>query len=170
VLGRASHAEPPNVRLVAADLEQAGIDGLNLPDQATWSSVDVTIHLERSVTEATLHAIASKHPRTTLVANFLPGAKALDLPCEAVRTASTMAVAAAGEPFLASYRGQVPQLLSEAGFSDVDLLDADAPAPGICGTDRPTPSKLDRNRHRRRSDACAPTDHTSACGHWRSKR
>jgi methyltransferase (TIGR00027 family) len=126
-LRRAGLAEPPNVRFVAGDLERVRIDDLDLPDRATWSWMGVTMYLQRSVTEATLHAIASKRPGTTLVVDFLLGAEALDPLGEAVRATATVTVAAANEPVIASYtKKQVAQLLGEAGFSDVELWDADA--------------------------------------------
>jgi methyltransferase (TIGR00027 family) len=126
-LRRAGLAEPPNVRFVAGDLERVRIDDLDLPDRATWSWMGVTMYLQRSVTEATLHAIASKRPGTTLVVDFLLGAEALDPLGEAVHATATVTVAAANEPVIASYtKEQVAQLLGEAGFSDVELWDADA--------------------------------------------
>jgi hypothetical protein len=83
------------------------------------------MYLERSVTAATLHAIASKRPGTTLVANFLLDAEALDPLGKAVRATSAVTVAAANEPIVASYtKDQVAHLLGDAGFSDVELLDA----------------------------------------------
>ena len=85
------------------------------------------MYLKHSATETTLHAIASKRPGTTLVANFLLDAGSLDPLGEAVRAASTVTVAAANEPIVATYtKDQVAQLLGEAGFNDVELWDADA--------------------------------------------
>jgi hypothetical protein len=85
------------------------------------------MYLERSVTEATLHAIASKRPGTTLVANFLLGTEALDPLGELVRAASAVTIATADEPIVASCtKDQVAHLLGEAGFNDVELLDAEA--------------------------------------------
>jgi O-methyltransferase involved in polyketide biosynthesis len=76
---------------------------------------------------ATLRAIAAGQPGTTLVVNFLLAASALDELGHAVRDSSAATVAAAGEPVVATYtRAEVAALLAEAGFGDVELLDASA--------------------------------------------
>jgi methyltransferase (TIGR00027 family) len=124
-LRRAGLAEPANIRFVAADLSVAPIAGLGAPDRATWNWMGVTMYLEPRVTEAALHAIASGSPGTTLVVNFLLAAGTLDALAHAVRDSSVAAVAAAGEPVVATYTTeQVVDLLRDARFSKVKLFDA----------------------------------------------
>jgi hypothetical protein len=61
----------------------------------------------------------------TLVVNFLLAAGALDELGHAVRESTAAAVAAAGEPVVATCtRDEVAALLDEAGFGEVELLDA----------------------------------------------
>jgi methyltransferase (TIGR00027 family) len=124
-LRRAGLAEPPNVRFVAADLSATTVGDLPLPDRATWNWLGVTMYLEPGATKAALRAIAARAPGTTLVANFLLSADTLDELGRAARESSAAAVAAAGEPVVATYTtGQVADLLGEAGFGGFELLDA----------------------------------------------
>jgi methyltransferase (TIGR00027 family) len=124
-LRRAGLAEPANVRFVAADLSVAAVGDLGIPAHATWNWLGVTMYLRPEATAATLRAIAAGHAGTTLVANFLLAAGALDGLGHAVRESAATTVAAAGEPVLATYtRDEVAGLLEEVGFGDVELLDA----------------------------------------------
>jgi methyltransferase (TIGR00027 family) len=124
-LRRAGLAEPPNVRFVAADLSAAPVGDLPLPGRATWNWLGVTMYLEPGPTQAALRAIAARAPGTTLVVNFLLSADTLDELGRAARESSAAAVSAAGEPVVATYTtGQVADLLGEAGFGRVELLDA----------------------------------------------
>jgi methyltransferase (TIGR00027 family) len=126
-LRRSGLSTPPNVRFIAADLSQTAVHDLDLPERATWNWMGVTMYLERSETEATLRAIASGRAGTTLVANFLLPPDALDALGDAVRKTSTVTLAAAHEPVVASYStDQVVTLLRDTGFSGISLLDADA--------------------------------------------
>jgi methyltransferase (TIGR00027 family) len=126
-LRRSGLSTPPNVRFIAADLSQTAVHDLDLPERATWNWMGVTMYLERSETEATLRAIASGRAGTTLVANFLLPPDALDALGDAVRKTSTVTLAAAHEPVVASYStDQVVTLLRDTGFGGISLLDADA--------------------------------------------
>ena len=124
-LRRAGLAEPANVRFVAADLSVAAIGDLGAPDLATWNWLGVTMYLPPEATAAALRAIASGRTGTTLVVNFLLAAGTLDVLGRAVRESTAAVVAADGEPVVATYsRDEVAGLLTEAGFSGIELLDA----------------------------------------------
>jgi methyltransferase (TIGR00027 family) len=124
-LRRAGLSEPGNVRFAAADLSATGVADLETPAYATWNWLGVTMYLPRAATAATLRAIAARRAGTTLVVNFLLAAGTLDALGQAMRGSSTAAVAAAGEPVVAAYtRDEVAELLEEAGFGVVELLDA----------------------------------------------
>jgi methyltransferase (TIGR00027 family) len=126
-LRRAGLAEPANVRFLPADLSVISVGDLGIPAHATWNWLGVTMYLPPKATAATLRAIAAGQPGTTLVVNFLLAASALDELGHAVRDSSAATVAAAGEPVVATYsRAEVVALLAEAGFGDVELLDASA--------------------------------------------
>jgi methyltransferase (TIGR00027 family) len=126
-LRRAGLAEPANVRFLPTDLSVTSVGDLGTPAHATWNWLGVTMYLPPEATVATLRAIAAGQPGTTLVVNFLLAASALDELGHAVRDSSAAAVAAAGEPVVATYtRAEVAALLAEAGFGDVELLDASA--------------------------------------------
>jgi O-methyltransferase involved in polyketide biosynthesis len=85
------------------------------------------MYLEPSATQAVLRAIAAGSQGTTLVVNFLLAADMLDALARSVRDASVAAVAAAGEPVVATYtRDQVEDLLRTAGFGRVEIFDATA--------------------------------------------
>lgn len=126
-LRRSGLPTPPNVRFIAADLSKTAVHDLGLPERGTWNWMGVTMYLERAETEATLRAIASGRAGTTLVANFLLPPDAMDTLGDAVRTTSTVALAAVHEPVVASYStDQVVTLLRDTGFSGISLFDADA--------------------------------------------
>jgi methyltransferase (TIGR00027 family) len=126
-LRRHGLAEPAHVRFVPADLAAAAVEDLGLPDLATWNWLGVTMYLEPSATQAVLRAIAAGSPGTTLVVNFLLAADVLDALARSVRDASVAAVAAAGEPVVATYpRDQVEDMLRIAGFGQVEIFDATA--------------------------------------------
>jgi len=120
-------AEPAHVRFVPADLVTAAVRDLGLPDLATWNWLGVTMYLEPAATQAVLRAIAATSRGTTLVVNFLLAAGPLDPLARSVRDASAAAVAAAGEPVVATYtRDQAEDLLRTAGFSRIEMFDAAA--------------------------------------------
>jgi methyltransferase (TIGR00027 family) len=120
-------AEPAHVRFVPADLATAAVRDLGLPDLATWNWLGVTMYLEPAATQAVLRAIAAASHGTTLVVNFLLAAGPLDALARSVRDASAAAVAAAGEPVVATYtRDQAEDLLRTAGFSRIEMFDATA--------------------------------------------
>ena len=124
-LHRAGLAEPANVRFVAADLSVAAIGDLGVPALATWNWLGVTMYLAPEATAAALRAIASGRTGTTLVVNFLLAAGTLDALGRAVRESTAAVVAADGEPVVATYsRDEVADLLAEAGFGAIELLDA----------------------------------------------
>jgi methyltransferase (TIGR00027 family) len=126
-LRRSGLAEPANVRFVPADLAVAAVRDLGLPDLATWNWLGVTMYLEPTATQAVLRAIAARSHGTTLVVNFLLAAGMLDALARSVRDVSVAAVAAAGEPVVATYtRDQAEDLLRTAGFGRVEMLDATA--------------------------------------------
>jgi methyltransferase (TIGR00027 family) len=125
VLRRAGLAEPVNVRFVAADLSATAIGDLGIPALATWNWLGVTMYLPPETTAAALRAIAAGRSGTTLVVNFLLPAGTLDAVGHAVRGSAVAAVAAAGEPVVATYtRDEAADLLGEAGFGGVELFDA----------------------------------------------
>jgi len=124
-LRRAGLAEPANVRFVPADLSVTSAGDLGTPAHATWNWLGVTMYLPPEATAATLRAIAAGQSGTTLVVNFLLAAGALDELGHAVRDSTAATVAAAGEPVVTTYsRPEVAALLAEAGFGEVELLDA----------------------------------------------
>jgi methyltransferase (TIGR00027 family) len=117
-LRRSGLPTPPNVRFIAADLSKIAVQDLGLPERATWNWMGVTMYLERSATEVTLRAVASGRPGTTLVANFALPPGAMDALGEAVRTTSTVTLAAAREPVIAHYStDQVMTLLGDTGLA-----------------------------------------------------
>jgi methyltransferase (TIGR00027 family) len=125
--GTVALAEPANVRFVPADLAETAVGDLGLPGRATWNWLGVTMYLEPQATRAVLRAIAAGSPGTTLVVNFLLAAGTLDALARAVRDSSVAAVAAAGEPVVATYtQDQASNLLRTAGFGQVELFDAAA--------------------------------------------
>jgi methyltransferase (TIGR00027 family) len=124
-LRRAGLGEPANVRFAAADLSATAIGDLGTPARATWNWLGVTMYLPPEATMATLRTIAAGRTGTTLVAEFLLDAAALDPLGHRARDAAAATVAAAGEPVLAAYtREEVAGLLAEAGFGAADLFDA----------------------------------------------
>ena len=124
-LRRAGLAEPANVRFVAADLSAAAIGDLGTPARATWNWLGVTMYLQPETTAGALRAIAGGRTGTTLVVNFLLAAGPLDALEHAVRDSAAAAVAAAGEPVVATYtRDGAADLLGEAGFGGIELFDA----------------------------------------------
>jgi methyltransferase (TIGR00027 family) len=125
-LRRAGLAEPANVRFVAADLSATAIGDLGTPARATWNWLGVTMYLQPEATEAALRAIAAGRTGTTLVVNFLLPVGTLDALGHAVRDSAAAAVAAAGEPVVATYtRDEAADLLGEAGFGSIELFNAD---------------------------------------------
>ena len=121
---RAWLAEHANVRFVAADLPAAAIGDLGTPARATWNWLDVTIYLPPETTASALRATAGR-TGTTLVINFLLAACPLDALGHAVRDSAAAAVAAAGEPVVATYtRDGAADLLGEAGFGGIELFHA----------------------------------------------
>ena len=86
---------------------------------------DVAIPASRGSRAAALRAIAAGRTGTTLVVNFLLAAGTLDALGHAVRDSASAAVAAAGEPIVATYTcDEVADLLGEAGFGGIELFDA----------------------------------------------
>ena len=121
---RAWLAEHANVRFVAADLPAAAIGDLGTPARATWNWLDVTMYLPPETTASALRATAGR-TGTTLVINFLLAACPLDALGHAVRDSAAAAVAAAGEPVVATYtRDGAADLLGEAGFGGIELFHA----------------------------------------------
>jgi methyltransferase (TIGR00027 family) len=126
-LHRTGLGEPSHVRFVPIDLTKTAIDEIGPPPYATWSWLGVTMYLEPRATTAILRAIAGLEAGTTLVVNFLLTADELDDLAVATRSVAVTTAAADHEPVLAAYtRGQVAELLADAGFSTVELLDAGA--------------------------------------------
>ena len=123
-LRRAGLGEPSNVRFVAADLSATAIGDLETPARATWNWLDVTMYLPPETTASALRATAGR-TGTTLVINFLLAACPLDALGHAVRDSAAAAVAAAGEPVVATYtRDGAADLLGEAGFGGIELFHA----------------------------------------------
>jgi len=125
-LRRAGLAEPANARFVAADLSAIAIGDLGTPARATWNWLGVTMYLPPEATAAALREIAAGRTGTTLVVNFLLPAGTLDALGHAVRGSAAAAVAAAGEPVVATYtRDEAADMLGGAGFGGIELFDAD---------------------------------------------
>ena len=110
---------------MAADLPAVAIGDLGIPARATWNWLGVTMYLPPEATAAALRAIAGGLAGTTLVVNFLLAAGTLGVLGHAVRDCTAAAVAATGEPVVATYtRDEAAGLLGEAGFSGIELSDA----------------------------------------------
>jgi methyltransferase (TIGR00027 family) len=115
--------ELPNVRFVSVDFAATDLEGIDLPPLATWNWLGVTMYLETSDTVRTLRGIATKHPGSVLVVNFLLAEEERDELATAVQEAANKVLETAREPVLSSYtRREVKALLSQAGFSSVELL------------------------------------------------
>ena len=108
---------------------RAAIGDLGTPARATWNWLDVTIYLPPETTASALRATAGR-TGTTLVINFLLAACPLDALGHAVRDSAAAAVAAAGEPVVATYtRDEAADLLGEA-----DSAASSCSTPAGCGT------------------------------------
>jgi methyltransferase (TIGR00027 family) len=116
---------PSNVRFLAIDLSATGLGGVDVPRQATWSWLGVTMYLTPQVTKEVLDVIAGLGTGTTVVANFvLPPEECNELGRAAAASAASL-VASVGEPVVATYGpGEVERLLRSAGFNHVELLGA----------------------------------------------
>jgi methyltransferase (TIGR00027 family) len=123
-LRRAGLAEPDNVRFSTIDLTGDAFG--DLPRQATWSWLGVTMYLPVEAMMQTLRAVTACGADTTLVVNFaLPAEERDDLGRKTMRNAESL-VASVGEPVVERYgREAVHDALRSAGFASVDLLDAE---------------------------------------------
>jgi methyltransferase (TIGR00027 family) len=126
-LERANLSEPPNVQFVPADLAQASLSDLELPQRATWNWLGVTQYLDRAATGSTLSAIAATGPGTTAVVEFLLPADLCNELGVAFRAQAIQVAEQAGEPMISFYEpSEVDAVLRGAGFTHVRILDAHA--------------------------------------------
>ncbi len=125
--------EPANVRFVPLDLARSPLDAPELRVASTLSWLGVTMYLERGAVHAVLGAIARAPRGTTLVVNFLLAEDGLLEPARLVRATSRRTVARAGEPIRSTYtRGECEELLAGAGFTSIEVLDAESLAGRYC--------------------------------------
>lgn len=126
-LVRAGLPAMPNVSFTPVDLAVTDLAGLPTPQLATWSWLGVTMYLPREATEATLSAVASGCPGTTLVVDFNLTLETPDELASAVYAATGTALTAIDEPLTTTYtRAQVEDLLHRAGFGQATVWDAAA--------------------------------------------
>ncbi|MHB1585307.1 MAG: class I SAM-dependent methyltransferase [Acidimicrobiales bacterium] len=117
--------EPGNVRFVPVDLAATSLADVATPSAATWSWLGVTMYLERATTTEVLRVVAAHDPGTTLVVNFVLADDRLDDLSRTVRATAADVVRRVGEPVRGTYRrSECEQMLHDAGFSSVELLDA----------------------------------------------
>jgi methyltransferase (TIGR00027 family) len=63
-------AEPDNVRFIAADLSVTSLTELDLPNNASWNWLGVTVYLDKATTAKTLEAIAAISESAVVAAEF----------------------------------------------------------------------------------------------------
>jgi methyltransferase (TIGR00027 family) len=122
-LRRVGLTEPTNVRFSPIDLTTEAL--CDLPRQATWNWLGVTMYLPADAMMRTLRSIAACGANTTLVVNFvLPADERDDLAQETATRAEAL-VSSVGEPLVATYGRQAAHdALRSAGFGTVEILDA----------------------------------------------
>jgi len=119
--------EPANVRFLPVDLAAVPIDSLQLPSDASWNWLGVTVYLEKQAVAATLRTIAASGPKTTVVADFALAAEHCDPLGRAWREQAAEFAASVGEPHIATYApDEVRELLHKTGFATVEIHDATA--------------------------------------------
>jgi methyltransferase (TIGR00027 family) len=124
-LAAKGYAEPANLTFLPADLTDRWWPRVQIPHQATWSWLGVTMYLDREAVSRNLEAIAALGRGATLVVNFLVSDPLHDEVGEAVQATAARVVAQAGEPVRSRFRREeCSQILRQAGFAAVDLYDA----------------------------------------------
>ncbi len=117
--------EPSNLRFLPTDLAAAPLDALELPADATWNWLGVTVYLPKEAVAATLRAIAASGPKTTFVADFALAPEHCDPLGRAWRMRAAEFAASVGEPHIATYApDEVRELLHHTGFTSVEVLGA----------------------------------------------